>query len=186
MIRRLLALLLILPALLLPAAPAHAVTYTLTPSQDTDVRQNGGGTNNCGGCTTLSARAHSTGAYRPLYQFDLSSMPAGSRVTSATLRLWVTDSESTSVGVHRVTQSWSEYTLTWANSGGVSHDGTATASFTPSSSGRYYDIDVTSLVSGDGPVGLAITSGSADGAGYSSREGPMRQRPELVVECAAA
>ena len=37
----------------------------------------------------------------------------------------------------------------------------------------------------DGPVGLAITSTAYDGAGYSSKEGPVNQRPELVVECAS-
>jgi hypothetical protein len=47
----------------------------------------------------------------------------------------------------------------------------------------WYEVDVTELVTGDGPVGLAITSTASDGAGYSSREGPISQRPELVVEC---
>ena len=34
--------------LLLAGAPAAAATYTLAPSQDTDVRENGGGGANCG------------------------------------------------------------------------------------------------------------------------------------------
>ena len=49
----------------------------------------------------------------------------------------------------------------------------------------WYEVEVTSLVHGDGPVGVAITSTAFDGAGYSSREGPVSQRPELVVECAS-
>src|SRR5688500_14425117 len=175
MIRLVLILLLVLPALLLPASPARAVTYTLAPAQDTDVRQNGGGTANCGGCTALSNRKHSTGEHRPLYQFDLSSIPAGSRVTGATLRLWVTDADPAAVGVYRVTQSWSEYTLTWANSGGVAHDATALASFTPAATGRYYDIDVTALVnmwrSGTANNGLILKIGGTNAlATYTSRE----------------
>ena len=47
----------------------------------------------------------------------------------------------------------------------------------------WYEVDVTELVTGDGPVGVAITSSASDGAGYRSREGPVNQRPELVVEC---
>ena len=35
----------------------------------------------------------------------------------------------------------------------------------------WYEVDVTSLVRGDGPVGVAITSSAYDGAGYSSKEG---------------
>ncbi|MEA3063755.1 MAG: trimeric autotransporter adhesin, partial [Sphingomonadales bacterium] len=143
---RVLRLLICVLVTLLAGTPAAAATYTLTPSQDTDVRQNGGGVANCGACTQLSVRNHSTGEYRPLYQFDLSAIPAGSRLVSATLRLWVTGAENSSVGVYRVTQSWSEGTLTWANSGGVSHDASVVATFTPASSGRYYDIDVASLV----------------------------------------
>ena len=49
----------------------------------------------------------------------------------------------------------------------------------------WYEVDVTSLVRGDGPVGVAITLTAFDGAGYSSKEGPLSQRPELVVECAS-
>ena len=50
---------------------------------------------------------------------------------------------------------------------------------------NWYEVDLTSLVHGDGPVGVAITSTAFDGAGYSSKERPVGQRPELVVECAS-
>ena len=75
--------------MLLAGTPAAAATYTLTPTQDTDVRENGGGTGNCGTCTTLNTRRHSTGEHRTLYQFSLASIPSNQRVVSATLRLWV-------------------------------------------------------------------------------------------------
>ena len=180
--------LLALAGALLLGAPAAAATYTLTPIQDTDVRENGGGVANCGACTTLGTRRHSTGEYRSLYQFSLATIPSGQRVVSATLRLWVTDAEPNSVSLYRVTQSWSEATLTWANSAGVSFNPTAVASFAPSTSGRYYDIDLTALVAqwrsgavaNNGVITRLAVNNSL--AGFTSREwATATQRPQLVV-----
>ena len=174
-------------AWLLWAAPGHAATYTLTPSQDTDVRQNGGGTNNCGSCTTLSTRRHSTGEYRTLYQFSLAGIPSNQRVASATLRIWVTAAENSNVSLYRVTQSWNEATLTWANSGGVSYNATAVGSFVPATAGRFYDIDVTALVAqwrgGTANYGLITRLATTNTlASFTSREWTnVAQRPQLVV-----
>jgi hypothetical protein len=173
---------------LLLGLPAAAATYTLTPSQDTDVRENGGGIANCGSCTTLSTREHSTGEHRSLYQFSLASIPSSQRVVSATLRLWVTTAENSNVSLYRVTQSWSESILTWANSGGVSYNAAAVATFVPASSGRYYDIDVTALVAqwraGTAANEGVITrlTGNNTQAAFTSREwATTSQRPQLVV-----
>ncbi|HEX8380634.1 MAG TPA: DNRLRE domain-containing protein [Allosphingosinicella sp.] len=185
---RLLRLLAALALLLAIAAPAAAATYTLAPTQDTDVRENGGGISNCGGCTALSTRRHSTGEYRSLYQFSLASIPSNQRVVSATLRLWVTDADNSVVSLYRVTQSWSEGSLTWANSGGVSHNATAVGSFAPASSGRFYDIDITALAaqwrSGAAANNGVITRTASNNtlASFTSREwGTVAQRPQLVV-----
>lgn len=183
-----LARLLVMALALLLGGPAAAATYALAPTQDTDVRENGGGNGNCGSCTALSTRRHSTGDHRTLYQFSLASIPSNQRISSATLRLWVTGAENSSVGIHRVTQSWSEGTLTWANSGGVSHNATAAGSFVPASSGRYYDIDVTALVA-QWRAGTAANyglitrlAGNNSLATFTSREwGTVGQRPQLVV-----
>ena len=174
--------------LLLAGAPAAAATYTLTPAHDTDVRENGGGTANCGACTSLSTRRHSTGEYRTLYQFSLASIPSNQRVTSATLRIYVTGAVGSTVSVHRVAQNWSEGTLTWANSAGVSHDSTALATFVPASSGRYYDIDLTGLaaqwrsgaVANNGVITKLAANNST--ATFTSKEyATTTQRPQLVV-----
>jgi hypothetical protein len=185
---RLLPLFAAILAMLSIAAPAAAATYTLTPTQDTDVRENGGGVTNCGGCTTLTTRRHSTGEYRTLYQFSLASIPSSQRLVSATLRVWVTGAENSTVSVYRVTQSWAENTLTWANSGGVSHDATVVGTFVPASSGRYYDVDVTSLVaqwrSGAAANNGVITRLASNNtlATFTSREwATTTQRPQLVV-----
>lgn len=185
---RLLRLVLVaLAACLACAPPVGAANYTLAPSQDTDVRQNGGGTSNCGSCTQLTTRRHSTGEYRTLYQFDLSGIPSSERVVSATLRVWVTGAVNSTVSIYRVTQSWSESTLTWANSAGVSHDSTVMATFVPAQTGRYYDINVTSLVAqwrgGTANHGL-ITRLAANStlATLTSKEwATVAQRPQLVI-----
>jgi hypothetical protein len=78
---------------------------------------------------------------------------------------------------------WSEQTVTWDNAPAT--DAPALASLDGVSKGNWYEVNLTELVRGDGPVGVAITSTAFDGAGYSSREGPVSQRPELVVECAS-
>jgi hypothetical protein len=170
------------------AGPAAAAVYTLAPTQDTDVRENGGGTVNCGSCTTLSTRQHSTGEHRTLYQFSLASIPSNQRIVSATLRIWVTGSESSTVSLYRVTQNWSESTLTWANSGGVSYNATVVGSFVPGSTGRYYDIDITGLaaqwragtVANQGVI--ARIAGNNRSVAFSSREwGTIAERPQLVV-----
>jgi hypothetical protein len=193
MIRRLVApAVAMLLILLCGAQSAAAQTYRLSPIQDTDVRANGGGTANCGGCTQIATRTHSTGEFRSLYQFDLAGIPASSRVTSATLRIWVTSADNSAVTIHRVTQSWSEYTLTWQNSGGVSHNAASSASFTPAQAARYHDIDVTALVgqwrSGTPNYGLILKIGGNNSyAAYTSREwGTASQRPELVIVTEAA
>lgn len=173
---------------LLLGAPALAATHILAPTQDTDIRENAGGNSNCGGCTTLSTRQHPTGDYRILYQFSLASIPSNQRLVSATLRIWVTNSDYNAVSLHRVTQSWSENILTWANSNGVSHDAVEAASFVPSSSGRYYDIDITGLAAQwrAGTAAnhgvIAMISGKNRQATFTSSEwGIASQRPQLVV-----
>jgi hypothetical protein len=79
---------------------------------------------------------------------------------------------------------WNEQTVTWATAPDTDTD--AITGLDGVSKNLWYEVDVKPLVRGDGPVHLAITSTANDGAGYSSREGPLSQRPELVVECASA
>jgi hypothetical protein len=108
----------------------------------------------------------------------------GCPIVSALLRLYNVDAALRGGEFRPLPDTgWDEQTVTWATAPATNAPAVATLDAVVKKT--WYDVDVTSLVSGDGPVGLAITSGSSDGAGYSSKEGPVRQRPELVVECAA-
>jgi len=88
---------------------------------------------------------------RSLVRFDLSSIPAGATINSATLRLYLVGSwdypgKTRTITTYRTGSSWSESSVTWNNkpsyaeaygSAGVTHG-----------SGVWYSFDVTNLVRG--------------------------------------
>lgn len=95
-------------------------TYTSQPDDTTGIDthiDNSAPTTNKDG-TDLRTGENNTGAivYRTLIKFDLSSIPAGSTVISATLSLWTEIDRSTntrSVDLFRMIQSWTEAGATW-------------------------------------------------------------------------
>jgi len=109
----------------------------------------------------------------------------GCPISVAHLRLFNVDSSPRGGEFRPLADTgWEERSVTWETAPAT--DAPAVARLDGVTKGTWYEVDVTSLVRGDGPVGVAITSSAYDGAGYSSKEGPLSQRPELVVECAAA
>ncbi|MEA2001141.1 MAG: alkaline phosphatase, partial [Actinomycetota bacterium] len=50
------------------------------------------------------------------------------------------------------------------------------------SKGNWYELDVTPLVTGDGPVAIRVSSPSPNGVDYVSTEGTPGLAPELIVE----
>jgi hypothetical protein len=108
----------------------------------------------------------------------------GCVIASTHLRLYDVDSAPRGGDFRPLADlGWDEQTVTWNTAPDL--DAPAVASLNGVTKSNWYEVDLTSLVHGDGPVGVAITSTAFDGAGYSSREGPVSQRPELVVECAS-
>ena len=88
----------------------------LQPSiADTYVNQAATG-NNYGTATTMYVQARTAQARRTLVQFDVSSVPAGSVVNSATLELYATAvTGGLTLNAHRITGTWTETGVTWAN-----------------------------------------------------------------------
>jgi len=84
-------------------------------------------TQNRGNDTTVSVYPVTNKRHRSLLQFDLSQIPAGACVGSATLQLTLVSvgTSSRTYGVYRVTQSWTEGNglnnsgATWATRNGV-------------------------------------------------------------------
>ena len=73
--------------------------------------------------------------------------------------------------------AWTDYTVTWNNA--PAGDGTPIASLGRVTINTWHEVDVTSLIAGDGIYSLRVTSPSSNGADYSSKEGT--NAPQLVV-----
>lgn len=101
------------------------ISSTIQPSsQDTFISSMFTGLNYGGAGELIVYATSSTWNYRVLVQFDLSSIPPGSTVTSATLKLnyyrWdPNDPAGRTLWANRLTQSWTEMGVTWSR-----YDGT--------------------------------------------------------------
>jgi hypothetical protein len=136
--------------------------------------------------TTAYGRSTRTGAdnspvKQTLMAFEVAGT-GGCPIATAHLRLYNVDAAPRGGEFRPLDElDWDEQTVTWATAPEI--DAPAVASLNGVTKSNWYEVDLTSLVHGDGPVGVAITSTAFDGAGYTSKEGPVGQRPELVVEC---
>jgi hypothetical protein len=94
---------------------------TLNPVADTDIYQGSTGTNYGTATTVWSGRAIGAGSqYKGLLKFDVSGIPAGSTITSATLRLTETawlGLGTFNLGIYKITSNWTETTANWTNMG---------------------------------------------------------------------
>lgn len=97
------------------AEPARAATLTFTSSQDTTIYQDAPGNSNGAGSVFIAGRAGGNATLAPLRRallsFDLSTLPAGTLVQSASLTLTLTQSAGTnpvSFGLYNVSGAWGE------------------------------------------------------------------------------
>ncbi len=139
-----------------PSAVANAETITLTPIKDTWIWKNQGN-KNFGGCDILSldTSQDSLGNGRPLLQFDLSAIPAGTVVTSASLRLTKTggDTATHNIKAYGITAVWAEGTGTCSG----------TTSMAASWSQRQDGVDWATVGGDYGPTEMATTVVNANG-----------------------
>ena len=168
---------------------------SLQATQDTYIKlQSPDTTNNFGASTSMVVDRESTDLQRALLQFDLSSIPAGSTINSATLKLQSTQIGGTlNIAVYEVTQAWSEGTgngtagaanwnerqtgTNWTTAGGT-FNSTAVATLNTDATGQH-TWTVTSLVQAwfNGTnVNNGLMVASPDGGGnrtvtYDSSEG---------------
>jgi hypothetical protein len=103
----------------------------------------------------------------------------GSSVRSAQLRLYVSDDGSAKGGTVARTSDvgWQEASVSYDTRPAI--DGPALSSLGAVSVGQWYQLNVTSAVTGDGTLGLGLRTNSGDGVGYASREDS--DPPQLVV-----
>jgi chitodextrinase len=156
--------------------PPPPVNLTFTPSADTYV-QSDLPTTNFGSATQVVV--DNSPVRNVLIRFTVSGV--GTRqVVSAKLRLYCEDASGVGGVFYKVVDnSWNEGTVTWNNAPAA--DTSSFATLGAVAAGNWYEVDVSSLVIGDGSFSLKIVSTSADGAYYASKEGTAGFAPQLVL-----
>ena len=94
-------------------------TVTITADKDNTISSTSPD-RNAGAGSLRAGRTGSSGRntiHRALLHFNLSSIPAGSKINSATLTLSVTNvgNEPTGLALHKLTENWSEGEATWSH-----------------------------------------------------------------------
>lgn len=168
-------------------AGAPGVTMEDTYITQTSLTQTAGNADQLYVNTNVSGSRNVVG----LLAWDLSSIPHGSTISAATLKITTNQSKGQAPEVHRVTRAWTAATATW-NSMGNGYDPEIIAQFSPFTATSRYESktqDITSLVqdwvSGDYPNnGLALVGAptpNLQGAFYSSEVNVAAYAPELTV-----
>ena len=176
------------------AAPTFNVitrfSAALTSVADTDGEENDADKNfGTGVEMRVQSKAGGTN-HRSFGRFDVSSIPAGSTIDSATLTLCAADTQSSprTYDVHRVTASWVETTLTWNNQPGVVAAATdsATTPISPVCMTWTVTADVQAWVDGTANNGWRVADSVEEGSDYLAKfhtreNGESAQRPKLDV-----
>jgi hypothetical protein len=168
--------------------PASAATYTatftaaatqaLTFSPSDDAYIDAGSPNANDGLATRLFVDNSP-IRNVLLKFNVTGIGTNS-VTSVKLRLYCLDGSSSGGNFYRAANdTWNQGNVTWNNSPATM--GNSVASLGSVAAGTWYEVDVTSLVTGDGAVSFRVSSLSSNGADYSSKEGTAGFTPQLVV-----
>ncbi|MFI0925360.1 DNRLRE domain-containing protein [Streptomyces sp. NPDC021012] len=111
--------------------PTLSIAPTPTTAQDVMISSDGA-TTNYDDNWRLSVGNTSTGASRALIRFPVSSIPAGTKLDSADLRLYFDQTHTTGdtevqLEAHRATQAWTESGATWSNANAITGELSGTA-----------------------------------------------------------
>lgn len=169
---------------------------TLSTIGDSWIDEDNTGTTH-GTSTDVNVQSKSTNKdQRSLIQFDTASIPAGSSITKATLRLFLSDAPSgtRTYEAFRITSMWDESTVTWASQPTTEGAATANAA-TGTTNNTWLEWDVTGDIEGFiagsfTNYGWMIKDSSEEGTSTrqgkfnSSEHGTESKRPQLVVDFA--
>ncbi|HJR98821.1 MAG TPA: DNRLRE domain-containing protein [Actinomycetota bacterium] len=162
--------------LIAPPSPAAPRTLTFAPAADTTVRAD---QPTATGGFEKSLSADNSPARYSFMRFTVAGIGTDP-VESAKLRLYVTDGASFGGEFSRVANTtWSESTMTWNSAPPA--DSPAFAMLGPIVAGTWYEVDLSTLVTGDGQFGLRIATPASNKISFRSKEGALGVRPELVV-----
>ncbi|ANZ38858.1 alkaline phosphatase [Lentzea guizhouensis] len=158
---------------------AQAATTTFTATADTYV-DNAAASTNYG--TSGQLGVDNSPVKRMFLKFAVSGLTEA--VTNAKLRIHTDDvsgAESPNGGTFRAmsSTSWSEAAVTANAQPAI--DGATLGSLGAVVRNAWYEVDVTSYVTGNGTFSIGVTSSSTDGADYDSRESGATTAPRLVI-----
>jgi len=162
--------------------PSTGSTFSFTPVADTYTNQ-ASPDSAYGSSTSFSVVGGSTSAKQAFLRFDVTGLPTGASVSSAKLRLFVTN-DSTSGGLfHQVTNTtWAEG-ITWTTKPAI--DGLQLASLGAVAVNQLVEVVLPAgMIMGNGRYSFAITlpSANTNTLGYASREATTTaNRPQLVI-----
>jgi PKD repeat protein len=155
-----------------PPPPGSTVTFTATDDAQVRVALP---TSNFGSSTELRIRSDGgVNDYQSYVKFSVSGVSGA--ITSAKLRLFVTDPSNVGGRLYQTGTSWSESTITWNNKPAF---GSQLGSAGPTTLGTWVEFDVSSAVTANGTYAFGLDSTSTDSQVYSSRQGA--NAPQLVV-----
>jgi acid phosphatase type 7 len=147
---------------------------TFQPVADTYIAS-GAPSTNYGSATRL--QVDNSPVKHILLKFNVSGI-SSQPIASAKLRLYTVDGGNKGGDFYRVNnQTWQEGTVTWNNAPAA--ETTRLATLDSVNKNRWYEVNVTSLITGDGTYSLRISTTAINGVDYSSREGA--NSPQLVI-----
>ncbi|NNF54083.1 MAG: Ig-like domain-containing protein, partial [Acidimicrobiales bacterium] len=149
-------------------------SVTLNPIDDARVVQNSANNNYGSDATLISDSSARQDSY---VKFDASAV--GNTVSSAVLRVYLTNGSGNGPELSLSDVSWSEGSITW-NTRPATVSGTI-ADVGAVSSQTWIEYDVTAAVSGPGLYSFRFSSVSSDGTKFSSKEAGSNP-PELVIQ----
>jgi PKD repeat protein len=159
-------------AVIVVTPPSTGITATIVA--DSYIKANCSSCN-FGATTTVRGLLGST-EERPYITFSVHGLSGPP--SSAKLRLFVTDASPSAGTWYPVDPNWSETVITWNNAPPIDPN-TAFATPGTATKGTWVEIDVTSLITGDGIYSVAMKTLSSDSVQFSSREGS--NPPQLLV-----
>ncbi len=155
--------------MLLPGAAVARTTATLSPVADSTMYSESGGLSNGAGAYMFAGRTNNSSSAtirRALVRFDLSGIPPGSTITSATLSLYMsrTQSLTQSVSIHRATSGWGEGASDAASQEG---SGTTAAANDATWTHRFFNTTTWTAAGGDFVASASASVNVVGGGSYS-------------------
>ena len=128
------------------------------------------------GTSTLLEVDSSPDVKNVLLKFDVSGI-GSSTIMSVKLKLFCVGKSDKGGDFYETSSRWDERTVTWNLAPGT--DGASLGTLGPVDVGKWYEVEVSLAVHGDGGVAFMVLPISTDGADYASRE--TANDPQLII-----